>query len=82
MAVPPPNSPLPGAIMVGLYKSATGVSQLNPEPSTVVQPGDELIMLRPGPAGTDACPPLKEAPQVDAGERVWQLPRALLGAVV
>lgn len=58
------------AIMAGVISADGANIQLNPSSDRVLQQGDSLVMLRPGPVGE--CPaavPLAAPPTVDLGER-------------
>ncbi|GAB4823066.1 hypothetical protein N2152v2_010112 [Parachlorella kessleri] len=58
----------PYAVLVGILNSSTGYSKINPDPHKVLQLGDELMMLRPGPAAyCPAAAPLEQPPCVDLG---------------
>lgn len=55
-------------VVVGLINSATGRCEWNPEPDGIVEPGDEVMQLRPGPFDPRDYPPLSQPPAVLVGE--------------
>ena len=59
----------PDAIVLGLSDKDTGRSVLNPNPSTVIGPDDNLVLMRPSAIPTAAYQPLRTALRTDLGGR-------------
>ena len=57
----------PDAIVLGLSDKDTGKSVLNPEPSTIIGPDDNLILMRPSAIPTKDYRPLRKPMHAELG---------------
>jgi hypothetical protein len=57
----------PDAIVLGLSDKDTGNSVLNPEPSTIIGPDDNLILMRPSAIPSKDYRPLRKPMDTDLG---------------
>lgn len=61
----------PDAIVLGLSDKETGKSVLNPEPSTMIGPDDNLILMRPSDIPTKDYRPLRKPMHAELGDN-WK----------
>ena len=60
----------PDAIVLGLSDKDTGKSVLNPEPSTIIGPDDNLILMRPSAIPTKDYRPLRKPMHAELGKNI------------
>lgn len=61
------HSRFPYATVMGIMNDSSGKCILNPNPDQVIEPGDEVMMLRPGPFEPETYPPILHPPAVSLG---------------